>query len=347
MTRKVYASLDVAKFIMALMILVGHTANEWAHTTGIWHYILSCDFTVPTFFAISGFLFFSKILQMEKYEERKEYYKKWSVRIGKMYLVWTLIYFVFILINWIRNGATVTQVLLWLMRCITFSSYATIWFLPSLWVGVTICWLLVEKVKNIKTVYVVVAVLWLIGVLMDPYRYLVVRGQAAQSIYDGYMFVFKTFRNGLFYASAYIMLGYIVAKQGKFPNLIKSAIGVIVFQLLFLAEAIFMKKMNPSSCTDMAIMMLPSVYFILVLLLNIDLKSSALTALLRKYSMLIFLGQRLFLTAIPSVLPATFSSTIQALPQIEIYLIFSLATIVFAVLIELLSRRFRFLNYLM
>ena len=347
MTKKVYASLDVAKFIMAVMILVGHTANEWAHTTGIWHYILSCDFTVPTFFAISGFLFFSKILQMENYEERKAYYKKWSIRIGKMYLVWTLIYFVFILVNWIRSGVTVTEVLLWLMKSVTFASYATIWFLPSLWVGVTICWLLIEKVKNVKTVYAVVAVLWLIGILMDPYRFLVVRGEMAQSIYDGYMFVFKTFRNGFFYASVYTMLGYIVAKKTEIPNLIKSAIGVVVFQLLFLAEAIFMKRMNPSSCTDMATMMLPSVYFILLLLLNVDLKSSTFTNLLRKYSMLIFLGQRLFLTAIPSVAPKSFSEAILALPQIEIYLIFSLSTILFAVFVELLSRRFRVLNYLM
>ena len=256
MTRKVYASLDVAKFIMAVMILVGHTANEWAHTTGIWHYILSCDFTVPTFFAISGFLFFSKILQLENYEERKAYYKKWSIRIGKMYLVWTLIYFVFILISWLRNGVTFSHVMYWLMKCVTFSSYPTIWFLPSSWVGVTICWLLVEKVKNIKTVYVIVAILWFIGVLMDPYRYLVLRSHVIQSIYDGYMYVFRTFRNGFFYASAYIMLGYVVAKKIEIPNFVKSAIGVFVFQLLFLAEALFMKKMNPSSCTDMAIMML-------------------------------------------------------------------------------------------
>ena len=347
MTRKVYASLDVAKFIMAILILVGHTANEWAHTTGIWHYILSCDFTVPTFFAISGFLFFSKIIQLENYQERKEYYKKWSIRIGKTYLVWTLIYFVFVLINWIRNGVTITEVLLWLMKSITFSSYATIWFLPSLWVGVTICWLLVEKVKNIKVVYGIVAMLWIIGVFMDPYRTIIMHSQAIQNIYDGYMFVFKTFRNGFFYASAYIMLGYIVAKRSEIPSLIKSAIGMFVFQLLFLVEAIFMKKMNPSSCTDMAIMMLPSVYFILILLLNIDIKSSAFTTLLRKYSMLIFLGQRLFLTAIPSVAPKSFSLAILALPQIEIYLIFSLATILFAVIIELLSRKIRILNYLM
>ncbi|KWW31954.1 MAG: hypothetical protein AUK63_50 [bacterium P3] len=347
MTRKVYASLDVAKFIMAVLILVGHTANEWAHTEGIWHYILSCDFTVPTFFAISGFLFFSKIKQLEDREERKKYYKKWSLRIGKMYLVWTLIYFAFILTNWIRSGVDVSRVLLWIMRCFTQSSYATIWFLPSLWVGVSICYFLTENKINRKTIYSIVGILWLIGVLMNPYRYLVIQNALVSRVYEGYMFVFYTFRNGVFYGAPYVLLGYIVSNKEQIPSLVKSGLGVIVFQILFVAEAVLMKTYNPNSCTDMAIMMFPSVYYILILLLNIGLKSSAFTTLLRKYSMLIFLGQRLFLTAIPSVAPKSFSLAILALPQIEIYLIFSLVTILFAVIIELLSRRFRILNYLM
>lgn len=233
------------------------------------------------------------------------------------------------------------------MKCFTFSSYPTIWFLPSLWFGVTICWLLIEKSKRIWMAYVVVALLWFVGIIMDPYKYLVLRSEALLSVYDCYIYVFATFRNGVFYASAYVLLGFIVAKKSEVPNLIKSVAGVFVFQLLFLAEAFFMKKMNPGSHTDMAIMMLPSVYFILMFLLNIDLKNSAFTILLRKYSMLIFLGQRLFLKAIPSVAPESFSLAIKALPQIEIYLIFSLATILFAVIIELLSRRFRFLNIIM
>lgn len=33
--RKMYPSLDIVKFIMALLILMQHTANEWAHSTGL------------------------------------------------------------------------------------------------------------------------------------------------------------------------------------------------------------------------------------------------------------------------------------------------------------------------
>lgn len=347
MTKKIYASLDVAKYIMAVMILVGHTANEWAHTTGIWHYILACDFTVPAFFAISGFLFFSKIKAMADCNGRRQYWRKWSIHIGRMYLVWTLVYFAFILFNWIRNGVDSSDVLFWVMHSFTWSSYSTIWFLPSLWVGVTICWLLVEKIENKRWVYGIVSILFLIGVLMDPYKYLVLNVPLISRINDGYMFVFRTFRNGFFYGAPYALLGYIVAHQKSIPSLVKSGMGIIVFQLLFVAEAVLMKRMNPISNTDMAIMMFPSVYCILLFLLNIDIKSNNFTVLLRKYSMLIFLGQRLFLTAIPSVWPQSYTAYIQSLPQIEIYLYFGLTTMAFAIVIELLSRRIHFLNYLM
>ena len=75
MEKKVYVSLDIAKYVMAVLILLGHTANEWAHLTGFWHYALSCSFTVPVFFVISGFLFFSKVVRLNS-DQQKEYYKK-------------------------------------------------------------------------------------------------------------------------------------------------------------------------------------------------------------------------------------------------------------------------------
>ena len=82
--RKQYASLDIMKFIMAMLILTQHTANEWAHFTGLVHAFFGLgNFAVPFFFACSGFLFFSKLNALSA-DEQKGYYKKWSLRIGKI-----------------------------------------------------------------------------------------------------------------------------------------------------------------------------------------------------------------------------------------------------------------------
>lgn len=240
------------------------------------------------------------------------------------------------------------HVLFFMMKSITFSSYATIWFLPALWMGVSICYFLLEYFKKRVWTFGIVLGLWVVGILNDPYVTLLVsQNHILMMLHDAYLNVFISFRDGAFYAAAYILVGYCISQREKKFSLLLSGLGIVVTQALFLVEAIWMKKINPASNTDMAIMLLPSVYFILVFLVNIDIKGSELLKKLRNYSMLIFLGQRLFLTAIPSVLPVAITQNIQALPQIAIYSIFVLTTILFAIIIECLSYRFTFLKNLM
>ena len=140
--RKIYPSLDITKFIMAMLILTQHTSNEWAHSTGLVHYFFGLgNFAVPFFFACSGFLFFQKCLVLEK-DEQVSYYKNWSLRLWKMYLVWSFIYFIFVFIGWIQKGLSWEQPLNYIHSALVYSTYSTIWFLPALWVGVSVCFLM-------------------------------------------------------------------------------------------------------------------------------------------------------------------------------------------------------------
>ena len=166
--RKIYPSLDIAKFVMAMLILTQHTSNEWAHSTGLVHAFFGLgNFAVPFFFACSGFLFFAKLNTLDN-GGQKDYYKKWSIRIGKMYLVWTLIYFCFVFTGWVNSGLTWEQPLHYLHRALVFSTYATIWFLPALWVGVSICYWMKRHCSGVVTC-IVMAVLLLIGNVFGSY----------------------------------------------------------------------------------------------------------------------------------------------------------------------------------
>ena len=351
MERKTYASLDILKLLMALGIMISHIANEWAHTTGIWHYILSCDYAVPTFFAISGFLFFVKYLGMDSREERLAYYKKWTGRVLKMYLVWTLVYFCFIVTHWITNGTTITTVLTYLWRSIVFQSYSTIWFLPALWMGVTICFLCIEYGKK-WCVFGVVGALYLIGLLGGPYFILFRNCDACVALNEWYNQWFFTWRNGTFYADAYILIGYLIALEVKNAgkpriSFAKSFIMVVLTQMLFVGEALMLKHYDAPACMDMALMMLPSVYFIVEFALNIDIPNYSIWKRFRNWSILIFCGQRLFLSAIPGKLPDSVIGQIQAMPQLEIFAIFVISTLLFAVIIEALSNKWRWLKVIM
>lgn len=341
--KRIFVSLDVAKYFMALMILLGHTSNEWAHVTGIWHYILSCDFAVPAFFAISGFLFFYKIEQLATQRDRNQYYKKWSIRIGKMYLVWSLIYLSFVIAGWCINGICLEKILKSVRRWIVFSTYATIWFLPALWIGGTIIYILYSHCRRI-VMFSVALMLWMIGIVFGLY-YGLFDSETLSKINDVYIGWFITFRNGIFYGSAYFLVGYCCLKCMNRYSFKKSTIVFCIFYLLFFVEAIFMHKYVKSPNTDMAILMLPSVFYMVIALAKLNMGQRPIYIALRNQSMLIFCGQRLFLSAIPGLLPTVFNP-IRDFQSLSIMFLFCMPVILFAYTIDKLSYKYHFLTYL-
>lgn len=93
--RKIYPSLDIMKFIMAMLILTQHTSNEWAHSTGLVHAFFGLgNFAVPFFFACSGFLFFSKLNTLDTRGGAKILQK---VVITYMENVFSMVYHIFLL----------------------------------------------------------------------------------------------------------------------------------------------------------------------------------------------------------------------------------------------------------
>lgn len=343
--RKQYPSLDIAKFVMAMFILTQHTSNEWAHSTGLLHAFFGIgNFAVPFFFACSGFLFFSKYDSLTNID-KNSYYKKWSIRIGKMYLVWSAIYFGFIVNSWFLYGFEWTKPINWLHRSIVYSTYATIWFLPALWLGVTICcWL--KKHLSLTSQITIVVVLMIIGNLFGSYSNVLTAWAPIETFYHWYMDVFITWRNGVFNGAPYVYIGIMIASgKAKSLRLNYCLILTVLFGLAFLAEAFCIRHFNFSYATDMGFMMAPATYFMLASLVKIQLDTNNLWILCRNLSMLVFLGQRLFLTAIPGAWPAM-KLWIQSLSQPMVFLYFIVVVLAFAIIIERLSGRYKFLKIL-
>ena len=344
--RKIYPSLDIMKFIMAMLILTQHTCNEWAHSTGLLHDLFGLgNFAVPFFFACSGFLFFSKLNSLDL-NEQKAYYKKWSFRIGKMYLVWSLIYFCFVLAKWTNEGLCIEQFIQYLHRALVFSTYATIWFLPALWIGVSVCYWLKNRF-NFKQFSAIVITLLVIGNIFGSYSNIIIREPIIESFYNWYMEIFITWRNGLFNGVPYVFIG-ILLSEGYGKNISKrtSILNMSIFGILFLAEAFAITRLKLSSATDMGFMMFPAIFFMMNVIIQINLKEKNIWIHLRNLSMLIFLGQRLFLSAIPSILPNSYNEIIMGLPELYIYLLFIILVLGFSFLIEQLSYKYKFLKIL-
>ncbi len=344
-TRKQYPSLDIAKFVMALLILTQHTSNEWAHSTGIVHALLGLgNFAVPFFFACSGFLFFSKYDTLSE-TGRADYYKMWSIRIGKMYLVWSTIYFIFVVCSWFNNGFEWSKPLNWLHRAIVFSTYATIWFLPALWLGVTICcWL--KRKFSVTIQIVIILVLMIVGNLFGSYSNIMTTWNPINTAYHWYMDVFLTWRNGLFNGAPYVYIGILIA-AGRLKTLhLDYCLSLtVLFCLAFLAEAFCIKHFHLSSATDMGFMMAPAIYFMMGSLVKLQLNTHDLWIHCRNLSMLVFLGQRLFLSAIPGVWPQM-RLWLQSLSQPMVFMYFIVVVLAFALIIERMSNRYKLLKLL-
>lgn len=344
--KKNYPSLDIAKFIMAMLILTQHTSNEWAHSTGLVHAFFGLgNFAVPFFFACSGFLFFSKFNLLNR-EDQKTYYKKWSVRIGKMYMIWSLIYFCFILAGWIDKGITTEGVIRFLHKTIVFSTYATIWFLPALWVGISICYWLKRHCSS-KYMWIIILGLLVIGNLFGSYSNLMTTQPIIASFNDWYTDTFITWRNGIFNGAPFVFVGILIAEgKGKKLSIIKAGTLTCIFCLTFIAEAYAIIRFQFSTMTDMGFMMVPAIYFMMLTLEKMDIKQNTLWTHCRNLSMLIFLSQRLFLSAIPGVLQISVSERIKSFPEPCIYLFFVILVLGFSITIEHLSTKYKFLKIL-
>lgn len=344
--RKIYPSLDIMKFIMAMLILTQHTSNEWAHSTGLVHAFFGLgNFAVPFFFACSGFLFFSKLRLLDR-EGQIDYYKKWSIRIGKMYLVWSIIYFCFVLAIWISNGFTLEKIINYLHRALVFTTYPTIWFLPALWVGVSICYWMKQHVSE-YIMWGIILTLFVIGNLFGSYTNVITEIPVIASFNEWYMEFFITWRNGLFNGAPYVFIGILLAEGiGAKVSRTVSVLAAVIFCSLFIFEAFCISHYKLSNATDMGFFMGPAILFMINTLIKTDITQKTIWKHCRNLSMLIILGQRLFLTAIPGILPTCVHDTILTWPQPYIFLLFVTLTLGFSVAVEQLSSKYKFLKNL-
>lgn len=166
--------------------------------------------------------------------------------------------------------------------------------------------------------------------------------------YDGYMDWFITWRNGVFNGAPYVFIGILVAEGcGKNISVKVSALLAVLFALAFICEAFCISRFKFSSATDMGFMMAPAIYFLMSFLVSpqITLPTSIVWTYCRNLSMLIFLGQRLFLTALPGMFPAM-AKWIGGLSEVGIFVYFVVVVLSFSFLIIKLSDRYKVLKNL-
>ena len=345
--RKNYWSLDLAKMLCALLIISAHFASEWGSFPSVIDYGFSIYIIgVPFFFCCSGFLFFKKLDALGTREEKHAYFVKYQKRIWIMYAGWPLIYLPFQVCIWISHGDVLGEFLKYVHSALVIQTFATIWFLPALAIGVAITYFLVTRLSKGQMIALAV-VLYIIGMLGYSYRF-AADAIGLGGVYDAYLMVFETTRNGLFNAVPFIYMGALVARKDiavGTKGFLKYGVLSAVSFVLMIGESFILKlKFNPKGM-DIGIFVAVFTYFFIMMLLHIELKENVLWLWCRKISLGVFVSQRLFLTCLPFALPFVFEP-LYSNSYIGLAAVIAM-TVVFSIILSKLGEKVKAIKYLM
>jgi hypothetical protein len=344
-----YGMIDIVKFFGALLIVVAHyvTENTEGRINPLIDYAVSIYIiVVPFFFCCAGFFLFTKVFAEP--DNGRQIIKQYCNRILVMYLGWSAVYIVFKVATWIRFGVSTEEIGKYILNAICYSTYKTIWFLPALCIGVLLSYKFICKV-GIKKAALIALFFYLIGAAGASYSFIVEKNVVLNSALGVYNYIFLSTRNGFFNGFPFIMVGACIADEAlqgkkwkKLPNLVLTC----AFGIAFVAEAFVLKMKFGATNVNTLLLLVPFTYFFVKMSLSFSIKSGKLLKWMRKMSTTVFLCQRLYLTAFPSLFPSSFfSSILSGNPYIGCVCVL-IITVVSAEGLVLLSRKIKLISVL-
>lgn len=240
---KFNGSIDIVKFLMAILVIGIHTEpfqnNIWLDRG----FGIITRLCVPFFFIVSSYLFWNKPNQ-----NLGRYIKRMLI----LYFIWTIIYLP-LYWNSIKNMSilSILRGLLWDGNLIH-----GLWFLLASIVGLLFTYGLSKKL-NIRIVFIISIIFLIIGTVKSTYS------TAVEQLTGITLPDYLGFRNGLFYAFPYFTLGMAVAKTDNLKKIKinRLLIGFVISLLLLIAETFLFVIVFKTTTTILWLSVLPYAFF--------------------------------------------------------------------------------------
>lgn len=237
--KRQYNSLDVVKFVMALLVAARHmiqlfypVESKWRMVIGSW---LS-NLAVPCFFIMAGFLLFRKMGD-GKTEKDQKIILSYCWRIFKMTLIWSLIYLPIDIYGWWYGKDRVGEwILVYIRYFFLDHSSIHLWFLLALIIGCALVWCAYRAGAKIWQILTVGGILFMIGCIGDNWYFNQQLPESIWKIYSGYFKYFVTMRNGVFYGTFFVAMGLWFAKTRKRLSFWAASVGFLVSIALMYGE---------------------------------------------------------------------------------------------------------------
>lgn len=210
---KRYIAVDMVKLLFAVVIMLHHIFLQYNISNEISQsikYLIAL--AVPYFFAVSGFFFFEKI-----YYGNNDIKKVTISNIKKimcMYSVWSLTIIVIKLPAMITNCQSIKSLLVLLVkevRIFLLIGEYQLWYLVGL-IYVLVMFYIFYRKRKLRYCIVVAVVCSIIRLVCTYNVNIFATQNIISKLYNGYMIVFGTFRNGIFVGFTYFIIGCILSK---------------------------------------------------------------------------------------------------------------------------------------
>lgn len=299
--KRQYASIDIVKYISALLVVCIHTFPflELSETFNTYWIHTICRLAVPFFFTTSGYFFFRK----QDETNSDERLKKTLFRLFKIYLIWTIIYLPYTIYDYTHTGFHITYLATYVRDFFLNGSYYHLWFLPALMLADVIVYVLYKK-KGLHFTLIVSLVLYIFGYLINVYTPVWESLPWISFFFGFFTKAFSTARNGLFFGPMFIAIGLLLAKTRRLPKKV-SLIGFLISFVGLCLEVFLYKHFGIlRDLTSMYICLIPSIYFLVNYLLKVNIPYRRMYTILRHDSLIIYTSHILFAKILLALMPS-------------------------------------------
>lgn len=301
--KRQYASIDIARYVSALLVVCIHTFPflEISETFNTYFIRTVCRLAVPFFFTTSGFFFFRNY-DSENEDLNETRLKKALIRLFRIYLIWTILYLPYTIFDYTHTGFHIKYLLTYVRDFFLNGSYYHLWFLPALMLADVIVYCLYKK-KGLNFTLLITLILYFVGYLINVYTPIWESIPGVSFFFGFFTKTLSTARNGIFFGPMFIAIGLLLSRTRRLPKKV-SLIGFLISFVLFFAEVSLYRHFGIlRDLTSMYICLVPAIYFLVNYLLKINIPYRKMFTILRHDSLMIYTSHILFAKIFLALMP--------------------------------------------
>ena len=296
-----YGGIDVLRFLCAILIIMIHVVplgSSQGRAVLLLNHALRnvlARAAVPFFFMCSGFFLYRKT-PADRFSTEPT--KKTVLRLGRLYLLWSAIYFPIRFAGFFSSPKGFRHAALGYVRDFIFSgSFLQLWYLPALIFSVLLVSALLKRGFPPRRIVLIALLFYLPGLLAQSWFGLIrPLASLAPRLWGILKLVQKLIystRDGLFDGFFFVSLGMLFAFEDvRVPK--KTALtGWLLGMLLLFVESFLLERLGWAREHDMYLALIPASFFGFAWVLQTELPATPRTLQLRKLSALIFYSHEL------------------------------------------------------